>query len=337
MQAAGVVANQVLIMFLLMGVGVLTEKLRMIRYAAASQINNFLLLIVMPCVILNAYQIEFKAELLEGLLLAFLLALFSHAIGIIVSMLLARRRPDAKYRIERFAMVYSNCSFMAIPLLQAVVGSEGVFYGSAYIAVFNLFMWTHGVFLMSGERSMKAVRKALLNPGVLSVAAGLALFFTPFRFPYVVGQVTGYIASLNTPLAMLLTGIFISRSGIKTAFSDQRGAAAADPAAGARRDLGAAGGQHGPHGLHHQCGLPLCGLVQHVCAAVQAGRVLQLQDDHGVHAALGAHAAAADPAGGAGVGESVYFLGGCKVMFTAPGASPEKQAAPAGRQAEGFR
>ncbi len=222
MQAAGVVANQVLIMFLLMGVGVLTEKLRMIRYAAASQINNFLLLIVMPCVILNAYQIEFKAELLEGLLLAFLLALFSHAIGIIVSMLLARRRPDAKYRIERFAMVYSNCSFMAIPLLQAVVGSEGVFYGSAYIAVFNLFMWTHGVFLMSGERSMKAVRKALLNPGVLSVAAGLALFFTPFRFPYVVGQVTGYIASLNTPLAMLLTGIFISRSGIKTAFSDPK-------------------------------------------------------------------------------------------------------------------
>ena len=164
MQAAGVVANQVLIMFLLMGVGVLTEKLRMIRYAAASQINNFLL----------------------------------------------------------FAMVYSNCSFMAIPLLQAVVGSEGVFYGSAYIAVFNLFMWTHGVFLMSGERSMKAVRKALLNPGVLSVAAGLALFFTPFRFPYVVGQVTGYIASLNTPLAMLLTGIFISRSGIKTAFSDPK-------------------------------------------------------------------------------------------------------------------
>lgn len=221
MQAAGVVANQVLIMFLLMGVGVLTEKLRMIRYAAASQINNFLLMIVMPCVILNAYQIEFKVELLEGLLLAFLLALFSHAIGIMVSMLLARRKPDAKYRIERFAMVYSNCSFMAIPLLQAVVGSEGVFYGSAYIAVFNLFMWTHGVFLMSGERSMQAVRKALLNPGVISVAAGLALFFTPFRFPYVVGQVTGYIASLNTPLAMLLTGIFISRSGIKTAFSDK--------------------------------------------------------------------------------------------------------------------
>lgn len=221
MQAAGVVANQVLIMFLLMGVGVLTEKLRMIRYAAASQINNFLLMIVMPCVILNAYQIEFKVELLEGLLLAFLLALFSHAIGIMVSMLLARRKPDAKYRIERFAMVYSNCSFMAIPLLQAVVGSEGVFYGSAYIAVFNLFMWTHGVFLMSGERSMQAVRKALLNPGVISVAAGLVLFFTPFRFPYVVGQVTGYIASLNTPLAMLLTGIFISRSGIKTAFSDK--------------------------------------------------------------------------------------------------------------------
>ncbi|MFQ8600828.1 MAG: AEC family transporter [Oscillospiraceae bacterium] len=222
MQAAGVVANQVLIMFLLMGVGILTEKLRMIRYAAASQINNFLLLIVMPCVILNAYQIEFKVELLEGLLLAFLLALFSHAIGIVVSMLLARRKPDAKYRIERFAMVYSNCSFMAIPLLQAVVGSEGVFYGSAYIAVFNLFMWTHGIFLMSGERSMKAVRKALLNPGVISVAAGLILFFTPFRFPYVVGQVTGYIASLNTPLAMLLTGIFISRSGIKSAFSDKK-------------------------------------------------------------------------------------------------------------------
>ena len=54
--------------------------------------------------------------------------------------------------IERFSSVYSNCGFMGIPLVNAMFGSEGVFYLTAFITVFNILAWTHGIIIISGEK-----------------------------------------------------------------------------------------------------------------------------------------------------------------------------------------
>lgn len=46
--------------------------------------------------------------------------------------------------------MYSNCGFRAFPLIAAVLGEIGVFYGSAFVGMFNLSLWTQGRALLLG-------------------------------------------------------------------------------------------------------------------------------------------------------------------------------------------
>ncbi len=218
-----IVLSQVIIMFLLIGVGFFCYKIKMINEKSASQLSDILLLIVTPALIINAFQIKFKAELLKGLLISLSLAILSIFIGIIISIITIRKKPDNNdYKAERMACVYSNSGFMGIPLIQAVLPGNGVFFASIYIAIFNVFVWTHGVTVMKGSFTKKDIKKVVLSAPIISVIIGILLFVLQIKLPDVIGSTIGYIADLNTPLAMIITGIYIAKSNLLTAFTDKK-------------------------------------------------------------------------------------------------------------------
>lgn len=220
MELSITVALQVCIMAILIVVGYVLTKAKIINQTGARQMSDVLLMIVTPCVLIQSYQIDFEVNMAIGLGIAALLALGIHIVGIAVVPLLFRREQTNHYRIDRFAAIYSNCGFMAIPILGAVLGSEGVFYGSAYLAVFTVLSWTHGIFLYTGDKKSLSIRKILLNPGVIGIVIGLLLFFCRIRLPYVLSASVDYIAALNTPLAMLLLGVFLSDIQFRRALSN---------------------------------------------------------------------------------------------------------------------
>ena len=113
--------------------------------------------------------------------------------------------------------VYSNCGFMAFPLISAVIGTDGVFYGSAFVGVFNLFLWTHGRRLLTGREGVR-LKDAVCNAGVLGALAGAALYFSRLPLPGLATDFISTLASLNTPLAMLVIGIFLSQCRLKDLF-----------------------------------------------------------------------------------------------------------------------
>lgn len=213
--------SQVIIMFLLIGVGFVCYKIKMINEETASQLSELLLMIVTPAVIIKAFQIEFRADLAKGLVLSLLLAIVTHIVGIVISMIMVHKQPTGKeYSVERFACVYGNAGFMGIPLIAAILPENGVFFASAFIAVFNLFIWTHGVTIMTGKFSPKDFLKVLKSPPIIGVVIGLLFFVFSIKLPSVVGSAVGFIADLNTPLAMIVTGIYIAKSNLLTAFTD---------------------------------------------------------------------------------------------------------------------
>ncbi|MCD7957486.1 MAG: AEC family transporter [Lachnospiraceae bacterium] len=65
------------------------------------------------------------------------------------SAVLSCEKAEDNCAVERFAVIYSNCGFIGIPLVQSILGSEGVLYLTAYMTVFNIFSWTHGLGLMT--------------------------------------------------------------------------------------------------------------------------------------------------------------------------------------------
>lgn len=222
MEIALTVLQQVVIMFLLIGVGVIAFQTKIIDEHTNRRITGFLLNIVAPATIINAFFMEYNAEKLHQLGIAFLLGIASHLIGILLSMLLVRKKGNPLYAAERFAAVYSNCGFTALPLCAAVFGAEGVFYASAYMIVFQFFSWSHGYLQLSGKSDPKAILKTLYSPAILAVVIGLILFLTQLPIPQVISQTVSYVASLNTPLAMTVIGCTLAQSPIKDAFCHLR-------------------------------------------------------------------------------------------------------------------
>ena len=218
MELSGIVFVQVVIIVLLMLVGYVLVKAKVINDATVKQMTNALLMIVIPCVLVEAYQKEFSMELVKGLLMATLLSIIVHAVGIALCMLIFRKEETLRYRINIFASVYSNCGFMAMPLLSATLGADGVFYGSAYFAVFIILTWTHGLCLYDGILKEISGKKILTNPGILGVTIALILFVAGIKLPYVLDETVGHLAALNTPLGMMLTGAYLTKVDFKKAF-----------------------------------------------------------------------------------------------------------------------
>lgn len=72
-------------------------------------------------------------------------------------------------RLENFAAAFCNAGFIGIPLVQAVVGQEGVFYIAASVALLNLFQWTYGVYIMTGRKDTISPKAIARNPVVISI------------------------------------------------------------------------------------------------------------------------------------------------------------------------
>lgn len=221
MEVAGIVLHQVIIMFLLLIVGIVLLKRGVITEAATRVFCNLLLIIVVPCTIISSYYQPFSKEKVLQIALSFALAAVFHFIAIFLSRVLIRKGEDERYRMERLGVVYSNCGFMGFPLLSALLGEEGIFLGAGFIALLNIFIWIEGVRTLKDGQKV-GIKKALANPGCIGVAIGLVLYFTQIRLPDTVIETVDYLGSMNTPLAMVITGVFLAGVSVKAAVKDVR-------------------------------------------------------------------------------------------------------------------
>ncbi|MCR4990455.1 MAG: AEC family transporter [Lachnospiraceae bacterium] len=210
-----IVGTQVFILFILISLGYFGGKIKMITENGVKSINEIMLYFVTPCVIINAFQRDYDPQLLHNLLLSILASIISHVICYIVGFLLIRDRDEALGRVKRFAVAYSNCGFMALPLIDALVGSEGVFYGAGYLMVFNILVWTHGQYTMGKGHSGFNIKKAIINPGVIASIIGFIFFVTSFELPVLILEPIKYLSALNTPVPMLIIGYTISSFELK--------------------------------------------------------------------------------------------------------------------------
>jgi predicted permease len=221
--AFAVAFNQVLIIFLLMAIGFLAGKLRYINEASAKDMTLILCYIVSPCVILKAFLQPFSKHELHNLFIAFLCVIGIHIFSILAGKIAFNRRTvnEALHRrVLQFASVYSNCGFMGIPLVSTVLGTTGIFYGTVYLAAFNVFCWTHGLALYQDDNSKKSLLNIIINPNIIALIIGLIFYVSSVNLPYLLSTGLTYIYDLNTPLSMLVIGSNISRIKFSTLLND---------------------------------------------------------------------------------------------------------------------
>ncbi|MDU1004445.1 MAG: AEC family transporter [Clostridium butyricum] len=208
MEAAKIVLNQVEVMFFLVVIGLILVKKRIISHSTITDISNTLLYLVVPVLLIKTYTREVKYNELICLMYAFLISIFFHVLGILIANIFIKRSND-EYKIDRLSIIYSNCGFMAFPILSVVLGEKGIFYGSAFVAVFNIFLWTHGMKVLTDNKKLN-IKRAVFNPGCIAVMLGIMTYVLQLKYPPVIVDAIDFIAGLNTPLAMFVVGGMLS-------------------------------------------------------------------------------------------------------------------------------
>ena len=110
-------------------------------------ISNLVVYICSPCIIVDSFQIEMTDDKVKGLLLAVIAAIFVQ-----IRMLAGTWLFDRLFHfnsIEKASIIYTNAGYLIIPLVGAVLGSDWVFYTTAFIIVQTVLMWTHCISLIS--------------------------------------------------------------------------------------------------------------------------------------------------------------------------------------------
>lgn len=208
------VLTQVVILFILIILGVILTKVKVLSDKGVKSMTDMVLYTVTPCVIIKSFIREFDASTLKKLLISFLIAILAHILFIILSHLLIRDRDEAKEKVLRFGIIFSNCGYMSIPLQQALLGDTGVFYCSSYIAIFQLFIWSYGIISMSGDKKYLTPKKLIVNPGMIGLLIGLIIFLFSIPIPKIISEPVSYMASLNTPLPMIIIGYHLANSNL---------------------------------------------------------------------------------------------------------------------------
>jgi hypothetical protein len=222
MELALISVKQIATMFIIILVGIICYKTNLVNAQNNKSLSALVLNVVNPAVIFMSYQVDFDKKLLIGLGLAALLSSVTFFVTIMISNIFVKKKNNKDFNIERIAVVYSNCGFMGIPLINALIGSEGVFYIAVYLTAFNILLWTHGVILMTGETNLKQMISSLITPCIISVILGVAFFIAGIRLPGFLGTAVDTIGSMNTPLAMIVAGVTIAQTNILSALKNKR-------------------------------------------------------------------------------------------------------------------
>ena len=222
MELAWICAQQVAVLFLLIGAGALGVKMGWLKAEGRQMLSSLLVNLVVPAMIVNSYRMEFSMEILRNLLAAFGLSVLAILMGTVLTLLLTARQKDSRTPIFRFACVFSNAAYMGFPLISALFGAEGLLYASAYVTVFNILLWTMGYSMVSGSNSPRAIARSLLHTPVLyAMVVGLSIYLLQIPVPTLIAQPLELLGGMNTPLSMLITGILIASGDLGSILRDK--------------------------------------------------------------------------------------------------------------------
>ncbi len=239
-----VVLQQMVMIFVLIGVGLLLYKKKMLSEMTSKQLSGIIVNVTNPALLIcSAFQEGPKVSVPE-LGMALLFFLFVYAILIVVSFLIPRilRVPNMYHYSYQMLTIFGNVGFIGIPLASAVLGAESLIFVSIYNLIFNILIYTFGLSLLqkaeakqlaaqsaatesatqranSDATAASPLWKKLVNAGTISAAATIIFYLCDFQVPSIVPSTLNYMGQATTLLSMLVLGASVAQMTPKDIFS----------------------------------------------------------------------------------------------------------------------
>lgn len=223
MEIASSLVYNVGLLFLMLIPGILLKKCHLATEGLGKGLANLVLYIAQPAMIVLAYIRPYDEAILRNAIYVLIFSAVSHVIFIGAVLLCFRNTPQGKQCVLRFATVFSNAAYMGMPLIVAALGSEAAIYASIYNITFNLFLWSFGVYLFTGDKRQTSLWRVLFHPVTISAAIGLLLFLSPIDgyVPPIVSEALLMLQNLVAPLSMIVIGMRLADMKLRGTFTDK--------------------------------------------------------------------------------------------------------------------
>ena len=219
MEISILLMEQIAELFLMILMGYIIVKTGLLKGEDSKVISKIVLYLVIPCVIINAFQVDYTSEKVKELLLVFAASVLLQVI--LLAAVWGAGKVLKLNEVETTSIYYSNSGNLIVPLVTFILGKEWVLYGCVFMSVQLVFLWTHGKNTISREGKWDWKKIVFnVNINMISVFAGVVLFFTRIRLPEIVNQTLSSVGSMIGPASMIVTGMLIAEMNLRNIFEN---------------------------------------------------------------------------------------------------------------------
>ena len=218
--SAGIVLQQMIIIFILMMTGYVVYKKGIVGGDISRGISALIVNVCNPAILIRSAFDRDPSVTGEKLLLAAAGTAVMYAILIVMSFVIPKCLKAGNKWKNHYALmcIFGNTGFIGIPLTAAVLGDKAVIYIAVVNAFFNLLFYTYGIRLADGDGG-KIRLKDFLNVGNISIVITILIFIWQPKLPVVLTSSVNYMADTTTFLAMVVVGISLAKTNLARIFT----------------------------------------------------------------------------------------------------------------------
>jgi predicted permease len=221
-----IIINQIAVLSILVIIGIIGSRAKVITVQSRDLLAKLIFNITLPSMLLtNFSRISLTPRLLSNsfqiLLLSALVLLFMLFAGWLTSRIMGLKGGAAA--IFRVHSMLGNIIYLGLPVISALFGTEGLLYGSIFILVSNMLMWTVGVATLSSEGNAMSKKNLLriLNINTIAITTGFVLFIFSIKLPKIILDSVGALGGTNTYLSMIYIGTVLYFANVRKMVSNR--------------------------------------------------------------------------------------------------------------------
>lgn len=183
--------EQIIQLFLMIFMGYLIVKVRLVKDEDSKVLSKIILYLIIPCVIINAFQVDYTMDTVKGLLLALAASVMTQVLLLIIisiaGMLFAGMNLKQIFADKRVYFV-SFLRLIAVPLLALVM-----------IKISHLAM-----FSADGNKIMLIVFLAIITPSASTITQMCQVYGNDSRYASAINVMTTLFSIITMPLMVML-------------------------------------------------------------------------------------------------------------------------------------
>ena len=227
MEAFKATLSPMLVMLLCIVIGFILNKLNLLPENSATVLSKLVNFILVPSLIITTFMKYCTVASLKEQYKLILYSLSAVLISIGIAYLLAPlfEKDAYKKNIYRYAITFSNFSFLGNAIVPAILGEEMLFDYLIFSLPLNFAVYTWGIAILIPLKGKKNnPLYSLFNPIIFSLGIGIIFGLANVQkiIPIFITSSLNSFAACMGPIAMLLTGFTIGGYNVLTLLKNKK-------------------------------------------------------------------------------------------------------------------